>query len=98
MLQAGCSNQEIADKVGVPKYIISDIRQGKNYKSFVAEYSIPVQRRKRPDDMVIIKICEMLEHGYRNCEIANTLGVNPKMIAEIRTRRNYTHISCDYKW
>jgi hypothetical protein len=98
LLQDGFSNKEISERLGIPLYTVNDIRQGKIYKSFSKEYNILKINRSKMQDEIVIKICEFLEHGYRPAEIARMLGVNRQMVAEIKSRRNYTYISSNYNW
>jgi hypothetical protein len=98
MLQEGFSNKEISDRTGVDQHTISEIRSGRRYCSISKEYNFPKISRSKANDEIVIKICEMLEHGYMPAAIADTLGVKRQMVAEIKNRRNYTYISCNYKW
>lgn len=98
LLQDGFSNKEITEKTGVPNYIISEIRAGKAYKAFSQEYNIPKFSRSKANDELVMKICEMICHGYKNTQIAEALGVKRQMVSEIRLRRNYTYISNNYVW
>jgi DNA-binding CsgD family transcriptional regulator len=98
LLQDGFSNKEISERLGISLYTVNDIRQGKIYRSFSKEYNIPKISRSKMQDEIVIKICEYLEHGYRPAAIARMLGVNRQMVAEIKSRRNYTYISSNYIW
>lgn len=98
LLQDGFSNKEISERLGIPHYTIHEIRQGKIYRSFSKEYNIPKISRSKMQDEMVIKICELLEHGYKPAEIARMLGVKRQMVAEIKSRRNYTYISSNYNW
>jgi len=98
LLQDGFSNKEISERLGIPHYTIHEIRQGKIYRSFSKEYNIPKISRNKMQDEIVIKICEYLEYGYGPSEIARMLGVNRQMVAEIKSRRNYTYISSNYNW
>lgn len=42
------------------------------------------------------KICEMISSGYRIFEISNTLGVSQGVISNIKSGKNWTHISSKY--
>lgn len=98
LLQDGFSNKEISERLGIPHYTIHQVRQGKIYTSFSKEYNIPKISRSKMQDEIVIKICELLEHGYMPAEIARKLDVNRQMVAEIKSRRNYTYISSNYNW
>jgi predicted XRE-type DNA-binding protein len=98
LLQDGFSNKEISERLGVPLYTVNDIRQGKFYRSFSKEYNIPKISRSKMQDEIVIKICELLEHGYRPVEIAKMLGVKRQMVSDIKCKHNYSYISSNYNW
>ena len=98
LLQDGFSNKEISERLGVPMYTINDIRQDKIYRSFSKEYNIPKISRNKMQDEIVIKICELLEHGYKPAEIARMLGVKRQMVSDIKCKHNYTYISSNYNW
>lgn len=45
---------------------------------------------------VVEEICKMLEFGYRNVDIANSLGVKSHQVSLIRNKTVWGHISCKY--
>ena len=47
-------------------------------------------------DDVIHKICEMIQEGRRTIDICNFMKVPKYLVADIRTRRIWNHISEDY--
>jgi DNA-binding CsgD family transcriptional regulator len=98
LLQDGFSNKEISERLGIPHYTIHQIRQGKAYTSFSKEYNIPKISRSKMQDELVIKICELLEHGYRPVEIAKMLGVKRQMVSDIKCKHNYSYISSNYNW
>lgn len=98
LIQDGYSNSEIEKITNVPTNLIHDIRRGHSYSKFSKDYSFPTRRTSRIDNDTVIKICEMIQAGGRNKDIANELGINPHIVAEIRSRKNYSYISCNYKW
>jgi DNA-binding CsgD family transcriptional regulator len=98
LLQDGFSNKEISERLGISLYTVNDIRQGKIYRSFSKEYNIPKISRSKMQDEIVIKICELLEHGYRPAEIAKMLGVKRQMVSDIKCKHNYSYISSNYNW
>lgn len=48
-------------------------------------------------DQQAISVCEMLQDGYRNCDIRDKLGISQEIIGNIRLGRGWKHISCNYK-
>lgn len=47
-------------------------------------------------DATAIKICEMIQDGYRNCDISDLLDVNRSVIKDIRIGKAWSWISKDY--
>lgn len=41
-------------------------------------------------------ICKMLQQGYRNVDIARTIGITSNVVSYIRNSDSWTHISCKY--
>lgn len=50
---------------------------------------------KYPEEL-IRQICEMLQDGYRNCDIVSELGVNKDLVARIRNGKNWPHVVSEY--
>lgn len=99
LIQDGYSNTEIADMTNTPVSLIADIRRGHSYTAISKEYTFPAKRRDNAiDTETVIKACEMIQAGERNIDIANALGIKPHVVTEIRSRRNYSYISCNYTW
>lgn len=46
----------------------------------------------------VIKICEMLESGYRVCSIVEILGVTRDQVRHIKNRTSWSHISKNYNF
>lgn len=45
-----------------------------------------------------VKICEMLEDGFRTCDICRELGVHRDIVRHIRTRDTWKHVSKNYSF
>lgn len=48
--------------------------------------------------VLITKICEMIQQGVKSKDIREMLSVSKSLIDDIRGRRNWKHISNEYKW
>lgn len=42
-------------------------------------------------------ICDMIQDGYRNCDISTTIGVAIDIVKHIRAGKTWTEVSCHYK-
>jgi hypothetical protein len=43
------------------------------------------------------EICKLLQFGYRNCDIAKQFDLPNHVVAYIRAKESWAHISCKYK-
>ena len=48
------------------------------------------------DEDTIHKVCQYLEDGWRNKDIAEVMGVSPAYVASIRNGNTAKYISCEY--
>lgn len=99
LLQDGWSNVDIAKKMNIEPSTVASIKRGILYSWISKDYDLNyVYRPQRMEDSVVRKICEYLQQGYGNTEIAKKLNVKLCVVTGIKTRRNYTNISKDYIW
>lgn len=110
LLQAGYRNKDIAKMTDVPKSYISDIRNREWRKDISKDYTwetIKFEDRRGSkaagatiDEEVAKKICKLIQKGLGNKEIANKIGEPCKWwhVRNIRSRKNWVHISKKYKW
>lgn len=61
------------------------------------QYGVDASSNRYSED-TIIKLCEMLQEGYRNSDIRKILNVDVKLPSDIRNGRSWTHISKNYKF
>jgi len=47
-------------------------------------------------EKLIRQICQLIENGYRNCDIIKKFDIDRKLPSDIRNRKSWTHISKDY--
>ena len=108
LLQAGYRNKDVAKMTGVDKSYISSIRNREWRKDISKHYTwdtIKFEDRRGSNaagatitDEIARKICSYLEQGLGNKEIASKIGEPCKWwhVRNIRSRKNWTHISKDF--
>ena len=108
LLQAGYRNKDVAKMTGVDKSYISSIRNREWRKDISKHYTwdtIKFEDRRGSNaagatitDEIARKICGYLEQGLGNKEIADRIGEPCKWwhVRNIRSRKNWTHISKDF--
>lgn len=101
-LQKYESVNSLAEKYGVNKNVIRDIKSGNKWK-YMAKYADfdPSQTHKdspnglTPDD--IRKVCDMIMDGKQLKEIAEITGINYNTLSSIKTGRSWTKVTKDYE-
>lgn len=87
-------NKYIAETVGVPYYIIHNI---KSYNSWVRETEgYEFKKQQRIDESKAREICEFIELGFKLKEISKMLNVTHKTVLNIRDGNTWKDISCEY--
>lgn len=99
LLQEGFRNYDIANIVGISKSHVSSIKTRRCYPEIVSEYDISfVEKKARISLDKIISICELLQEGFKDYQIAKKLNVNHRVVGTIRKRLTHTSVSVNYKW
>lgn len=100
LMQAGYRNTEIGESVGVSRYVIGEIRAGKCWLHISNKYTFP--KRSRSLSCETIKwLCSQIEAGYTQGEIlsnTNNKIITINIIQDIRRKRIYKDISCNYNF
>lgn len=97
-LEAGVPMPDIAKETGVNYKLITDIKYGKIYKFISRNYTMPGSKivNDKLDESVIHEICKRLEAGQMPTEISRALNVGRYIVNDIKAKKNYTYISCNY--
>ena len=100
LMEEGLRNIEIIEKLGVPKSLLKNIRNGRSWESIKSQYNIPTRSRVLSEETVRW-VCEKLEEGYRICDVVRA-STNPKInkvnVKSIKDRKIYTYYSKDYNF
>lgn len=101
MIQEGYRNKDIADKLGINRSQVKDIRLGKAWKRVASQYQMQFIRRGRISENTVHWICLKMQDGYTNTEIKR-MCTNPNVsysqIKHIRSRNSYHDITSKYKY
>jgi hypothetical protein len=98
LMEQGYNNKEISNMTKTNMFVIADIRRGNTYKAFSQEYNFNKKNINKETEATVKRICELLQAGWGNTQIANELGVKAHVVSDIKARRNYTYISSNYNW
>ena len=84
---------------GFNRRLIQCIKDNQKLKweHIVVQYSFDKLRKKeKASPELVHKICEMLQEGKRACDVYNELGLDRKVVENIKNRKFYKHISDNY--
>lgn len=100
LMEEGLRNIEIIEKLGVPKTLLKNIRNGSSWESIKSQYNIPKRSRIFSEETVRW-ICKKLEEGCRICDVVK-LTDNPKInkynVKLIKDRKYYAYWSEGYNF
>ena len=100
LMEQGLRNIEITEKLGFPKTLLKNIRNGSSWESIKSQYNIPSRSRVLSEETVRW-VCQCLQDGYRICDVVRA-STNPKVnksnVKHIRDRAHYTYFSKDYNF
>ena len=90
------------------KGLFSSIRQGKVYKDISSKYNLTVETKRMFTDEEVHFICKCIQEGVKFDDILDRLGYQDVQgakrlsmratLSNIKTRKNYTEISCNYNF
>ena len=93
MLEYKIPMSEISRVLNIDESIISRINAGTCYKKISSMYNLEKNELKNTNDEIVHKICNLLEEGYKNIDIAIDCGVPENVVSHIRNGRSHTDIS-----
>ena len=93
MIEKGGRTNDIAAEVNVLPSLVSNIRRGLSYTSISKDYDLNARTITEEN---VHKVCQMMEMGYRNIDIAREVDLDAGTISAIRTKKYYTNISSQY--
>lgn len=97
-LQDGARNIDVVKSFGVSKAIVSQLRNGTNWKYITSKYDMKPKRVQRKSPESIIKIAQYLEAGRKDKEIEILLNVSSREVNRIRNRITHSVLTKDYKF
>lgn len=100
LMQDGFRNVEIEEKTGLPRWLMKNVRTGKNWTHVSHLYNIP-KRSRIVSEETIRWICWKLQEGVRICDIvkeSTNPKVNKSLVRKIKIKELYTDISNQYEF
>lgn len=99
LLQDGLRPTDISNMTGVLRETITNIKFGSIYKDISCDFDFSKQKREQRSSVErVMKICTLIADGKRDYEIVKHLNVNRKTVSNIRHRKTFNSISCNYVW
>ena len=99
LLQDGLRPTDISKMTGVLRETISEIKLGNIYKEISQDFDFSKQKRENRSSVKRVKeICNLIVTGKRDYQIVKLLDINRKIVSNIRHRKTFTSISCNYEW
>ena len=98
-LQDGYRVCDVSRMTGFNRRMIQFIKdnQKQKWEYIVTQYNFDKLRKKeKTSPEMVHKICEMLHEGKRACDVYNELGLDRKVVENIKNRKFYKHISENY--
>jgi hypothetical protein len=98
-LQDGYRVCDVSRMTGFDRRMIQFIKdnQKQKWEHIVVQYNFDKLRKKEKTSPELVhKICEMLQEGKRACDVYNELGLDRKVVENIKNRKFYKHISENY--
>jgi hypothetical protein len=93
---------EIVELLNINGQLVDDIRSGRSHKSASKQYldkGFTYKKIDRNEKYELVNnVCQLIENGYRNCEIAKKLNVRQAFVKDIRAHATFKDISKDYNF
>ena len=71
--------------------------QKRKWEHIVTQYNFDKLRKKeKTSPETVHKICEKLQEGKRSCDVSKELGLDRRLVDNIKNRKFYKHISENY--
>ena len=99
LMQDGYRVCDVSRMTGFERRLIQHIKdkERQKWEHITSLYNFDkLSKKDKTSPELVHKICEMLQEGKRPCEIYNELGLNRKLVENIKNRKFYKHISENY--
>lgn len=88
---------EVSEKLGIPKSIVDSVVYKNNHKDISSKYDLTHITKYR-NSPLIRHVCELIDEGLPNKEIAERLNVMKHYICGIKSCKNFKEIVKNYKF
>jgi hypothetical protein len=96
----GFTNQDIAKMLGLPRGGVARLRGGQTWAGYSSDLEIPSPTKVIDEDMAR-KVCEELQVDQSPSRVMRKLSescVTLNVVKDIKRRKTWVHVSCDYDW
>lgn len=98
MLEDGYRIRDICEILNVNRYMVADIKSGRNYVEISSRYNIPKPEVSAISEEKVHLICKYIENGIPNAEIANKLNISIDIVQRIKRGVSFKEISSQYSF
>jgi len=100
LLVEGYRDVDISRMTEIPRRVINYIRHKdpRIHPEILNQYTFSFIKEERMSPEQVVKICEMLQDGWKVMELSRHLGLNRKKVGNIKSRKTFKDISKGYKW
>lgn len=92
-LEDGMRNKDIYEKYGVSKALVAHVKCGDIWRTISEGYNIQVKRSNTKSLNSVLKICSLLEEGFKDKTISLKTGTKKSEVARIRRGDIFKNIS-----
>ncbi len=97
-LEDGMRNLDICSKYGVSKDLVAHIKAGDIWKTISEKYNIKVKRSKTKSVNSVLKVCSLLEEGYKDKDIAELVSMDIREVGRIRRGEIFKDITSNFSF
>lgn len=93
MIEEGVNNTDIMKKFRISNKTINGIRKGELFREISENYNIDYSISRQIPDAIVHQICERLQEGHTNLDIASMFKVDKDIVSDIKDGTSYSEIS-----
>ena len=98
MIEDGYAVKDICKTLNVQRYIVNDIKFGRNYTHISCNYKFPKTESLNISEEQAHEICRKLQQGVPNADIAKDLGISIAIVQRIKRGDSFKEISSQYSF
>ncbi len=95
-LEDGMRNKDICEKYSVSKDLVAHVKCGNIWRTISEGYNIKVKRSNTKSLNSVLKICSLLEEGFKDKDVALKTGTKRSEVARIRRGDIFKDVSNNF--